>query len=774
MPKERSACRVVPRPVVRRRRMALVFAVVPVVLATLTGFTGDAAAGRASGATSAKEADPVRLALDYVRQNRAALGLQPSDLADVAVSDTYVTADTGTTHVYLVQRHRGIEVFNAMLNVAVARDGSVSASASRFFSNVDGRIGVTTPGRSAAQAVEHVARHLGLDARGLAVEELRGGPANEVVFNRAGISLEPIHAQLVYEPVGGALRLAWQVELYELDGDHWWNVRIDAVTGDVLAQDDYVDDAGTYTVFGIPNESPDDGPRSTIGNPDVAPGSPFGWHDTNGATGAEYTITRGNNAYAYTDVDANNSPDPNSAPNGGSVLTFDFALDLTRPPSSYRPASVTNLFYWSNVIHDVFYNHGFTEASGNFQSNNYGRGGRGADPVLAESQDGSGKNNANFATPRDGFAPRMQMFEWTYPFPNEVVVNSPAGLGPYLASSADFGPQLTTTGVTGDVTNAVDSGGTSTTDGCEPFVGFPAGAIALVDRGTCNFAVKAKNAQNAGAKAVIVVQNSDAPAGSMGGSDSTVTIPSVMVAKADGNALRSSSTRPNVTLRSRGMSEPNRDSSFDDGVVAHEYGHGISNRLTGGPTKTNCLNNNEQMGEGWSDFIALVLTADAGETGATARGMGTYLMWEPSTGFGIRPTPYSTDMNIDPVTYGNLPSLAIPHGVGYAWASMLWEVYWNLVGSKGFNPNIYAAWSTGGNNLALRLVVDGMKIQPCSPGFVDGRNAIVEADRLLTGGANKCAIWRGFARRGLGANASQGSSSSTTDGRQDFTVPAGC
>ena len=59
---------------------------------------------------------------------------------------------------------------------------------------------------------------------------------------------------------------------------------------------------------------------------------------------------------------------------------------------------------------------------------------------------------------------------------------------------------------------------------------------------------------------------------------------------------------------------------------------------------------------------------------------------------------------------------------------MLWEVYWNLVAKHGFNPDIYDAWTTGGNNLAIQLVTDGMKFQPCSPGFVDGRNAILAAD----------------------------------------------
>ena len=72
----------------------------------------------------------------------------------------------------------------------------------------------------------------------------------------------------------------------------------------------------------------------------------------------------------------------------------------------------------------------------------------------------------------------------------------------------------------------------------------------------------------------------------------------------------------------------------------------------------------------------------------------------------------------------------------------------------------------------VQLVIDGMKLQPCSPGFVDGRNAILQADQLLTNGANQCEIWRGFAKRGLGASASQGSSNDRTDGVSAFDLPA--
>ena len=158
--------------------------------------------------------------------------------------------------------------------------------------------------------------------------------------------------------------------------------------------------------------------------------------------------------------------------------------------------------------------------------------------------------------------------------------------------------------------------------------------------------------------------------------------------------------------------------------------------------------------------------------------LATYLNFVGPDGPGLRPTPYTTDLTVNPSTYQTVDdagtTLTIPHGVGYVWTSMLWEVYWNLVDEHGFNPNLYDAWDTGGNNLALQLVIDGMKFQRCSPGFVDGRNAILDADLALTGGDNQCAIWEGFAKRGLGFSAEQRSSKKTADGTAAFDLPAEC
>ena len=71
---------------------------------------------------------------------------------------------------------------------------------------------------------------------------------------------------------------------------------------------------------------------------------------------------------------------------------------MGQEPGQYKDAAVINLFYWNNIIHDITYNYGFNEASGNFQLNNYGKAGLAGDQVRAEAQDGSGTNNANFST----------------------------------------------------------------------------------------------------------------------------------------------------------------------------------------------------------------------------------------------------------------------------------------------------------------------------------------------------------------------------------------
>jgi hypothetical protein len=126
----------------------------------------------------------------------------------------------------------------------------------------------------------------------------------------------------------------------------------------------------------------------------------------------------------------------------------------------------------------------------------------------------------------------------THSLPNLVVVDPPSSAaGTYEATGANFGPTPDATGIGGDIV-LVNDGVDTTTDGCEPLVGFPAGAIALVDRGTCGFVVKAAIAQAAGASAMIVVNNVPGAPFTMGGADPTIVIPSVMISLDDGNTIK--------------------------------------------------------------------------------------------------------------------------------------------------------------------------------------------------------------------------------------------
>lgn len=133
-----------------------------------------------------------------------------------------------------------------------------------------------------------------------------------------------------------------------------------------------------------------------------------------------------------------------------------------------------------------------------------------------------------------------------------LIVNAPAAIaGEKLANPALFGDAVPGGGITGEVIAASDTGGVSALDGCEPLVTNVTGKIALMQRGNCNFTVKVKNAQDAGAIAALVDNNVAAGLPGMGGSDPTVTISSYGISQADGNAIRGQLALPtqvNATL----------------------------------------------------------------------------------------------------------------------------------------------------------------------------------------------------------------------------------
>ena len=812
---------------------------------------------------------------NYMDVNASKIGLNPAEV-DFTITSATTLNNKDVKVVYLQQEIAGVMIASTSATVLI-KDGEVVHFNHSFIPEVANMTQLSSPSLSAHDAVLRAVNHLNLNGVSNVMATNYKTSEDELIEN---IQSSEFESPSYYALSNSNYVLTHEVIVK--DAQHWWVAKIDASTGELVSVMDamlscsfdgteatdenphahkfhttakdnggesvltgettktafnaetVINDGAVYNAYPLRVESPahgvgngdDDGdkrvilmdPANIAANGDGVVPSPFGWHDVDGADGAESTFTIGNNTSAYLDVFENDSPQSNDDySDGGANLIFNNPLDLTMEPTEYQPAAVDNLFVWNNLMHDVWYNYGFDETSGNFQENSYDREvsdgngafGYGSDSVNAEAQDESqtatpASNNANMGTSSDGSNPRMQMYLWgASPFGNYTTINSPSELaGVYFSSRFPFqplpGPDAPATSdllvVMDDATPYLgDDGGTpgastATDDGCTSYApGFDAtGKILLIRRGVCAFATKIRRASEAGAIGVIMANNDEAnpDAVALGGGtpDGPINIPAVMVSFNVGDALIqavNAGTVVNGTIVDPEGGGVSKDGDLDQGIVAHEYGHGISTRMTGGRVRFDCLlsleegTNAEQMGEGWSDWFALVMTQELNDTAMQRRGIGTYVLGQTNDGAGIRPAPYSTDMAENPYTYGDLPNdeITIPHGVGFVWSTFIWDMYWALIDKHGFDPDIYNG--TGGNNIAMRLVMDGIKIQNCdNVGFVEGRNSIITADAMVYGGENECEIRRAFARRGVGASASQGSGASRLDQVENFDVNA--
>ena len=752
-----------------------------------------------------------------IAKNISRTGIPAAYLDDAYISSAYKDNRTGIEHIYLQQSFNGVEVYNQIISLAFKDDKLLYASG-KFIKGIEAKAGDATPAISAQDAVVKAAAHLNLTAlfTNLTIKANTFGIDKKIIFSDAGIAKKDIQTKLYWTQDSlGSLHLTWNVNIDVINKPDWWNVRVDAATGAIVQKDNwtlYEDDhseqarreagsnkasnsadhffapppsavrSASYYVIPFPAENINISGLTDVSNPWLNAGAgnnatTYGWQ-YDGAT--DYTITRGNNVYAYDD--SANKNKPGRAVNSITPLPnlqFKATPDFAKQPfdSTNRTANTINLFYWNNLMHDVMYQYGFDEVSGNFQANNLSRGGSGNDYVLAEAQDGSGTNNANFSTPGDGSSGRMQMYLW--PKAPIFTINEPASIaGNYNSVEGIFSNKNQLFKI-GAITDTVVYYNVNETLGC---TALPAGdtsvkgKIAFMFRGSCNFTVKVKNAQNAGAVGVIVSNNVTGDPFAMGGSDTSITIPAIMVSSDVGNSLNivlRTDTTVTATMAPGGIV---LDGDMDNGVICHEYGHGVSNRLTGGPANASCLGHAEQGGEGWSDYQALMMTTNWATAqltdGNNARPIGNYVIGEATNGTGIRRYPYSTNLGIDPLTYANMASNTEVHAIGEIWCAALWDMTWNIIQQQGkIETNLYNSAGNGGNAIALQLVLEGMKLQPCTPGFLDARNAILAADSILYGYKHKCAIWNAFAGRGMGVSASQGSVNSATDQVAAYDAP---
>ena len=775
-------------------------------------------------------------AVEYMSNHLDKYDLTKEDLEGYTVSSMR-TSDRGVTYIYLTQTANGIEIRNAMLTIILNQQGKVAVATSTFIKEAVKKVTSLSPSITEIDAIKASAKQLGHEVHSIKPEAERNDVKTSS-FLVPELAKTPIVVQKMYEYTDGKLVLVFNLKINMVDNSDYWDYNVDASTGDFISKLNYtvycthhkenfvhhdcdinrvqtsfeesIDNklnlgagVASYKVYKLPTESPLYGGLETAHDNLYPTSSPFGWHDTNGIEGAEYTITRGNNVFAYEDKDDDNSSDGNE-PDGGASLNFDFPVDLAQDPRQSNQAAVTNLFYLVNMMHDVTALLGFDEAAGNFQSKNYtGIFGEG-DYVLAQAFDGITKyenntdlvngnhtkiNNANFSTPPDGINGVMQMFLWTNDS-GAISIDEPASIKEFVQEygSAGFGmpyPKENEPPVTGECIITRDNTLTGTT--CCNTILDPAnvkGKIAIIDRGSCDFSRKVYRAQQAGAIAAVICNIPGVNGGNgeelvnMGGADDAqnVTIPSVFFKKSLCDKIKmvlNEGTSVVITFQERAKQGADYlDGALDNGIIAHEFGHGISNRLTGGPGNTSCLGNDEQMGEGWSDFFGLIMTRRPNDLGAQPRGMGNFAAAQQINGGGLRRFPYSTDFNINSQTYDDIKGTTAPHPLGEVWADILWDIYWKFIDLYGYDPD----WTNkeSGNYKAVFLVMEGMAMQNCNPGFVNGRDGILNADLVHFDGQHNCMLWEVFARRGVGKFANQGSSNNRNDGIQNFDVLPTC
>ncbi|MBL7827312.1 MAG: M36 family metallopeptidase [Saprospiraceae bacterium] len=746
-------------------------------------------------------------ALRFLQKEHTQFNLSLQDVSDTRITDAYESEQHHITHVWIQQQFVGIPVLNAMIGLHVDTEGKIYHLGHRFVPELARRVNTTLPSLSAPKALQIVAAYLGL---GSSFEPELKSKDNEKnwLFEGNSLSRKDIPVSAVYvDMLDDGVRLGWKVVVDQVGSADWWTICVDAQTGQILKQFNHtvyckIDHLGhhdygscedhlyaesaelpaipvladeQYRVFEFPVESPSHGNRTLATNPADLLASPFGWLDTNGVAGHEFTYTRGNNVWAFEDRMDDDTPSEAESASGGANLLFDFPFSLTSTPSENRNAAIANLFYSTNKMHDFTYRFGFNEAAGNFQVNNYGNPGQHKDPVLAQALDGSELaeptlNNANFATPPDGTSGRMQMYLWNNTGGGIVKVNAPGSVaGTYFGGQDTWGGAVTNVPLTAETVFVNDGLGEPV--GCfGPPVNNVTGKIVMVDRGSCDFSEKAYWVQQGGGVACIICDHESPPLNGFLAGDyaNEVTIPALWIKKDVCDLLRQVAGQGlNISLVQPTVAGPTFvDGDFDNGIIAHEFAHGVSNRLTGGPANTDCLQNGEHMGEGWSDFFMLATSVKPGDSPTTKRGFGTFVYRQPNDGNGLRRYPYSTDMSINPVTYSTVSVNPQLHARGEIWAATLWDLYWAMVEKYGYDPDLNN--TSSGNFRAIQLVMDGMKIQPCAPGFIDGRNAIMLADKMYYGGADTCLISTVFARRGMGYLADQKSNENATDGVENF------
>ena len=383
-----------------------------------------------SGFLTPATGDRVGALRRFLSANADAYGISATQAAELELVADYMNPAGNMGYVEFEQTFNGIPVFQGLIRGGFTAKGELARTTGVLATGVEASALPTTGVVTAARAVSLAAATVGWQVAEAALAQKAVAGA-KVTFDRATMA-DDAKAWPVYFPLApGVARLAWATEVWG-DPDAFLTV-IDAETGAMLFRKNmtnYQTQSATYNVYTSDSPAPSSPTPALpganfqatvvarqnvalIGNEAPNTFNNLGWM-TDGTN-----LTDGNNVEAGMDLVW---PDGVDSTVTGAARVFNFAYNPApgnpAPGDSptlanFRSGEAVSMFYWVNRFHDATYLLGFNEVSRNFQNDNFGRGGLGADRVSAEGQDSSGTNNANFSTPADGGRGRMQMYLFT-------------------------------------------------------------------------------------------------------------------------------------------------------------------------------------------------------------------------------------------------------------------------------------------------------------------------------------------------------------------------
>ncbi len=390
--------------------------------------------------------------LDFIGQNNNLLGLSEKQSYQLKLAADYTNPDGNLSFAQFNQTINDVPVFRGEVKAGFTKQGEMIRVINNLAPDLDYQ-NLSTDFGNPLTAAEKAAKYSNYQLK-LENQTLNKAESNDLkaVFGEGDWATT---AEKIYFPTEpGVARTAWRVLIWKPENAYY--VIVDSETGELLWRKNITNDqtqSSTFSVYANPNAMINVAhnpfplinnffdptlqlqgaaiPRTNITRIGNEPPYTF---NNNGWITDGINTTDGNAVEAGIDRDGNNGIDPQGRAVGNPNRNFVFdytpgnpntnsgdapnSTPQTYPISAFQNGAVTQLFYVCNLYHDELYRLGFTEQAGNFQQNDFGRGGAENDRVSAEAQDSSGTNNANFSTPADGTRGKMQMYLWSGPTPN--------------------------------------------------------------------------------------------------------------------------------------------------------------------------------------------------------------------------------------------------------------------------------------------------------------------------------------------------------------------